>query len=92
MPHSGPRASPLRENRQGSLAIIIAAATVAPIATRIGLPFTVIEQSLLIRRILPFTRSLLNTFSISQYIISQYTPDFIHYYGQSRPLHTHASR
>jgi hypothetical protein len=51
MPHSGPRASPLTENRHGSPDIIIAAATLVPAATRIGLPFTVIEQLSLINRL-----------------------------------------
>jgi hypothetical protein len=41
MPQSGARASPSTENRHGSPAIIIAAATLVPAATCIGRPFTV---------------------------------------------------
>jgi hypothetical protein len=53
MPHSGPRASPRTENRHGSLAIVTAAATLTPTATRISLPFTVMEQLSLINRTFP---------------------------------------
>jgi hypothetical protein len=45
IPHSGPRASPLTENRHGSPAIITAAATLVPRATRSLSPFTVIHNS-----------------------------------------------
>jgi hypothetical protein len=53
MPQSGPRASPLTENRHGSPAIIIAAATLVPAATSTDLPFTVIGQHSLINRSFP---------------------------------------
>jgi hypothetical protein len=50
MPQKGARASPPTENRLGSLAIIIAAATEVPSATRTGFPFTVMKNpSLFIR-------------------------------------------
>jgi hypothetical protein len=45
MPQSGLRGSPLTEKRHGSLAIIIAAATLVPSRTRIVLPFTVMEKA-----------------------------------------------
>jgi len=44
IPHSGARASPLTEKRQGSPAIITAAATLVPKATRTFFPFTVIQR------------------------------------------------
>jgi hypothetical protein len=43
IPQKGARASCRAEKRHSSLAIIIAAATLVPSATRIGRPFTVIE-------------------------------------------------
>jgi hypothetical protein len=49
MPQNGARASPRTEIRHGSLAAIIAAATLVPSATRTGRPFTVIEKSWVIR-------------------------------------------
>jgi hypothetical protein len=52
MPHSGPRGSPRTENRHGSLAIITAAATLVPRATRTSFPFTIMEKRSLIDRIL----------------------------------------
>jgi hypothetical protein len=57
MPQSGPRASPRTENRQGSLAIMIAAATLAPSAMRTSLPLTVMEQLSSINRTLPLAGS-----------------------------------
>jgi hypothetical protein len=50
IPQKGARASCRTEKRHGSLAIIIAAATLVPWATRMGLPFTVIEKSSLLIR------------------------------------------
>ena len=50
IPQKGARASRRTENRHGSLAIIIAAATLVPSATRTGWPFTVIEKPLLLIR------------------------------------------
>jgi len=48
MPQSGPRGSPLSEKRHGSLAMMTAAATLAPELTRTCLPLTVMEQLSLI--------------------------------------------
>ena len=56
MPHSGPRASPQTENRHGSPAIIIAAATLVPAATFIDSPFTLIVQLSLVTRTFPWMR------------------------------------
>jgi hypothetical protein len=44
MPHSGARGSPCTEKRHGSLAIMMAAATLVPAATDTAMPFTVIEK------------------------------------------------
>jgi len=44
IPHNGPLASPVTENRHGSWDIIIAAATLVPSATRTRLPFTVMKN------------------------------------------------
>jgi hypothetical protein len=74
MPHSGPRASPPTENRHGSPAIIIAAATLVPDTTRIGLPFTVIGQ------LSPINR----TFSLVNFPAFLCEPrGSFHYYGRS---------
>jgi hypothetical protein len=43
IPQRGARGSPVTENRQGSPAIITAAATLVPSATRTALPFTRME-------------------------------------------------
>jgi hypothetical protein len=48
MPQSGPRGSPLTDNRHGSLAMTIAAATLQPAVTRTCRPLMVIEMSSLI--------------------------------------------
>jgi hypothetical protein len=48
MPHSGPRACPLTEKRQGSPAMKMAAATLVPADTRIGWRFTVMKKLSLI--------------------------------------------
>jgi hypothetical protein len=52
MPHSGARASPFTENRQGSPAIITAAATLVPTFTRTFIPFTVTQRPSLIDHVL----------------------------------------
>jgi hypothetical protein len=54
IPHSGARASPSTENRDGSPAMITAAATLAPWGTCTGLPLTEMEIQSLLNR---FSRS-----------------------------------
>jgi hypothetical protein len=62
MPQKGARASPSVENRHGSFAIITAAATLVPLATRTALPFTLMEKPSLNDRNSRFACQVLSEF------------------------------